>query len=263
MRALWSAARLGAQHRFAYRLEVLVAAASAVIVVALNASVWRSVGEGRPTVAGMDQTELTTYVVVAWLVAIAAGTQLDGILAHRFRSGEIAADLLRPLDLQAFLTARSLGRSAASLTITAIPVLLLSSLAFPIRWPDHAWAWPAAGVSALLGALIGAELAFLVGITVLRLRHIEGLTRIKAIVVAVLSGAVIPLDAMPAALLPLVDLLPFRAIAHLPTCLFLERYPLADIWWPFSQQLVWCLGLLLLCRSAWHWALQDLTVQGG
>jgi ABC-2 type transport system permease protein len=263
IRIFFSVLRLGITHRFAYRLEVVVAVISALIVITINASVWGAVVDGRETVAGLNPVEMSTYVIVAWVVMVVAGTRLDELLGHRFRTGEVAADLIRPLDLQLFLTVRDLGRAVASIGVTALPVLLLGGLFFPFAWPSHWWTWPVLAVSLLLAFLIAAQVAFLTGIASFRLKNIIGLSRLKAAVVALLSGAVIPLYAMPAWAKPVVMWLPFQGMAHAPASLFLERVPPADLWHPLGFQLFWVVALLVMSRLAWRWALQHLTVQGG
>lgn len=263
LRVLAACVRLGALHRFAYRLEIATSLISSLIVVVLNASIWGAVVEGREQLAGMTPLQVSTYVIVAWTVTTVSATRLDEVLGNRFRSGQIAADLLRPLDLQAYLTARDAGRALTALGVTAVPVVVLTSTVFPLAWPTRLWSWLFVAVSVALAVLIGAQIAFLVGIASFRLKNISGLAHLKATTTAVLSGAVVPLDAMPDVIRGVILALPFQGMSHAPASLFLERVPWTEALGILGVQAAWVAGLWVLCRLAWRWALHHLTVQGG
>lgn len=255
--------RLGAAHRYAYRLEVVTSLVSALMILVLNASVWRAAVSGRAHLAGLPALELGTYVIVAWTVTTVSTTRLEEHLGNRFRTGEIAAELVRPLDLQAFLVARDLGRALATLVVTAVPVLVCGALLFPIAWPTHLWTWPVVLVSVGLGVLIGAQFSFLVGLASFRLKSVSGIAQLKNTLVALLSGAVVPLDVLPDVVRPIVLALPFQGMSHTAATLFLERVPADALWRPLGVQVSWAIALFLACRLAWRRALVHLTVQGG
>src|SRR4051794_40493645 len=80
------------------------------------------------TLAGYDQGQASTYV---WLgQALLAPVNLLNWteVADRVRSGEIAVDLARPLDLQASWWARDLGRAGFQLLTRGLPPLLIGAV---------------------------------------------------------------------------------------------------------------------------------------
>jgi len=261
--ALLASVRLGMVHRFTYRLEVVVAVVAALAVVVVNTSLWTSAVEGPGSLGGLDRTRLGTYTVVAWLVAAAVGGRVEELVDARYRSGAIAADLLRPLDLQAYVLAREAGRGLATLVLTAVPVFAIMALFFPLSLPSHAMTWAAFFASMALGGAVGGQIGFLVGLASFRLRNASGLAHLKAAAVLLLSGAVIPVAAMPDGIRPLVLALPFSAIAHFPTLVFLEEVRGGALVGTLAAQVAWAVVLLLACRVAWRRALVHLTVQGG
>jgi ABC-2 type transport system permease protein len=255
--------RLGLLHRFAYRLEVATSLVSSLMVMVLNASIWNAAVEGRPELGGLTRLQLSTYVIVAWGVTTVSSTRLDENLGMRFRTGHIASDLTRPLDLQLFFVARELGRALATLVLVGAPIVVVAATLYPLAWPAHWWTWPSFFGSIALGVVIGAQVAFLVGIASFPLKNVTGLSHLKATLTALLSGAVIPLDALPQWLRPFVMALPFQAMSHVPASLFLERVPWQALWRPLGVQVAWAAGLFLVCRFAWSRAIDHLTVQGG
>lgn len=258
MRALLAAARLGAVHRFTYRLEVVVAVVSALAVVAVSTSLWSAAARTAGGVAGMDPAAIGTYAVVAWLVAATAGGRVEEDIGDRFHTGAVASDLCRPVDLQAFVLAREAGRSAASLLLTAVPVFAVMAVFFPMTLPSVP-TWGAFAVSVVLAGAVAAQIGFLVGLASFRLRRSVGLAHLKAALVLLFSGAMIPVDALPEGARLVALALPFQAIAHTPASVFLERWTLADL----GLQALWAAALLLCCRLAWRGAVRHLTVQGG
>ena len=169
--------RLGANLVLAYRLEVVVQIVSASIVAFLNWSLWTAIFQGREEVAGRSAAELTTYVVVAWIVTTFYANRLDQWLSSRFRSGDIAIDLLRPWSLQAHLYFRDLGRAACALVLTTFPLALWTGLLLPLRMPERASTWVWFFLSLLLAHAISfgfswvTELSMAGATTLRRRRH--------------------------------------------------------------------------------------------
>ncbi len=255
--------RLGVGLVLAYRLEVAVQICSASIVIFLNWSIWTAICEGRGEVAGRSPVEMTTYVVVAWVITTFYSTRIDEFIGARIRSGDIAIDLLRPWSLQAHLYLRELGRSAALLAFTTLPLALWTTLLLPLRLPQRASTWALFAVSLFFAQAISYSLSWLVGLVALRLRNAVGLARLKATLIAIFSGALIPLDLYPEPLRGVVLALPLAGLSHVPAQLFIEGLPAARPWQPLALQVGWALALPLIGAWAFRRVCRTLVVQGG
>lgn len=256
----WS---LGLKLVMAYRFEAIVQLVSASVVALLNWSLWTAIYQGRDTVVGRSATEMTTYVVVAWVITTFYGTRVDSELSSRFREGLIAIDLLRPWDLHLHHYFRDLGRAMMALLLTTTPLFIWTGALLHLRAPQQWWSWPVFGLSLMLAHAISFGFAWLVGIASFRLRNAAGLAHLKATVVAVFSGALIPLDLYPGPLRSLVMVLPFQGMSHTPANIFTEQIPLEHLWQPLVVQVAWAVGLFLLGRWAFRGALRAVVVQGG
>ena len=263
MRTTVVVAKLGFLHRLAYRTEVVTSLVSATVVVGLIGSIWSAVGEQGVAVGGLAPAELCTYAVLAYLVATVNATRVDALLAERFLSGQIAADLCRPLDLQHFLLARDFGRGCAALVSVLVPVGGMTALWFPLAWPARVTTWILTALSLLISLGLAGQLAFLVGMASIILGDVRGLSLLRSGVVALFSGAVVPLTALPQTVQSGIAVLPFYGMAHVPTMVFLERLERADLAWAVGHQLLWLLILSSVSRLAWTRAVRRLTVQGG
>lgn len=255
--------QLGLKLVLAYRFEALVQLVSASVVALLNWSLWTAVMDGRDQVAGRDPAEMTTYVVIAWIITTFYGTRVDQELSARFRDGLIAVDLLRPWDLHLHHYFRDLGRAGVALVLTTLPLYLWTGGLLGLRTPTSPWTAPLFLLSLLLAHAISFGFAWLVGVASFRLRNAAGLAHLKATVISVLSGSLIPLDLYPGALRPLVLALPFQGMSHTPANLYTERIPLDAVWLPLAVQAAWAVALFVAGRVAFRAALRVLVVQGG
>ena len=254
---------LGLKLVLAYRFEALVQLVSASVVALLNWSLWTAIYQGRAEVAGRDVAQMTTYVVVAWVITTFYGTRVDHELSSRFREGLIAVDLLRPWDLHLHHYFRDLGRAAVALVLTTLPLFLWTGVFLGLRAPERWWTWPLFGLSLLLSHAISFGFAWLVGLASFRLRNAAGLAHLKATIIGVFSGALIPLDLYPGPLRAAVLALPFQGMSHTPANIFTEHVPVDLLWQPLLVQVAWALGLFVVGRLAFDRALRALVVQGG
>ncbi len=260
-RALWASFRIGGRQVLAYRAEALVTLLSASLMASLNGLLWRAATEHRSEIAGVPSEELVSYVVMAWVAVSFFATKVNEDIGRRFKEGQITADLLRPLSLQAQCYARDLGRACATLFLQTVPMFGLGLLAFGVQLPEHPTTWVLWGGSLVLSHAINFGLSFLVGLAAFPLQNISGLTHVKGTLVSIFSGALIPLELYSGALRTVVFALPFHAMAHTPTSIFLERdLPLAPL---LLEQAAWAAGLWLLGALAWRRAQHALTVLGG
>lgn len=217
-------ARLSFQERIAYRGETLVALLASFARFGLAAVLWGAVYAGRAEVGGLSLAEMTAYYLAATLLS--SVDQSEGYaweFAEEIRSGCFAKYLSRPVSPLGWFLAVSAGRSLARAAL-ALAAALALSLALP-----GAFAAPSpAGVAACLPVLaLGlsalAALNFMTSILAFRFQDIAAFHMVKTTLVSLLSGAIVPLAIMPAALRGALSLTPFPALAGLPAELWLGR----------------------------------------
>jgi ABC-2 type transport system permease protein len=261
LRPALASLRIGFRHVFAYRMEVAIQLVSACFVAGLNGSLWQAAVRGQDTVAGVPGPEMLSYVVMAWVAVSFFATRVNEEIGQRFRDGQIVADLLRPLSLQLNCYTRDLGRALAMLLLQTLPLFALSALVFPVQLPRHPITWVFWLLSLVLSHLGNFGLSFLIGIAAFRLHNITGLTHLKATLVSIFSGALIPLELFSERWQPLIFALPFHGFAHTPASIFLERdVSVAAL---LLDQAKWAAVLWVAGLLAWRGAARALTVQGG
>src|SRR3954453_8468615 len=75
-------------------------------------------------------------------------------LALRVRTGDIAVDLARPVDLQLGLAAADVGRAAAVVLPRAVPILLVGAATVGLALPLDPRVWALGLVSVVLATLL-------------------------------------------------------------------------------------------------------------
>ncbi|MBM4392168.1 MAG: ABC-2 family transporter protein [Deltaproteobacteria bacterium] len=260
MRALAAAFRIGFAHVFAYRAEAAIQLFSALIVAALNLSLWTVATRERAEIGGVPSGEMLAYVVAAWTGVAVIATRVNEDLGRRIRDGQVAADMLRPGSVQAFLYARDLGRAAAAAILQAAPLCLACALVVPMRWPGLG-TWPLWALSVMLGHAVNYGLSFLVGMAAMKLGNVTGLSHLKGTLVSVFSGALIPVQLYGEGLQSALRFTPFPMLAHAPASIFLERDEHVAL--TLLTQAGWAVGLWLVGAWAWRRAVAAFTVAGG
>jgi ABC-2 type transport system permease protein len=121
--------RAGFRRYSTYRQAVVAGLAANTVFGFMRCAVLLTVFAGSAHVAGYDPARTVTYVWIGQglLAVVLLWGNTD--FGERVRSGDVAIDLLRPMDLQAALLAEDLGRAGFAL-LTRFTVPLLTGLAF-------------------------------------------------------------------------------------------------------------------------------------
>jgi ABC-2 type transport system permease protein len=211
----------------------------------------------------MTVQEVVNYVWLGQAMLMLLPMQLDGEIRAMVRSGSVAYELLRPLDLYNFWYSRALAGRAAPLALRAIPLLLLAWLFFGLQ-PPPSWACGAAWLISTLSALfLAAAIGTLLNISLLWTISGEGIAQTVPTAVVIFSGLIIPLPLFPDWAQPFLNALPFRGLADVPFRLYTGNLPPAQLLPLLAQQLAWTAALVLLGRWMLARGARRLVVQGG
>lgn len=187
----------------------------------------------------------------------------DAEIRALVRNGNVAYELLRPVDLYAFWFARALAWRTAPTLLRSVPLALLALAFFGLRPPASVEAG-AAFVAAMVGALaLSASITVLVNTTLFWTISGEGVVQALPIIVGFFSGMILPLPLFPSWAQPLLTALPFRGIVDAPYRLYTGNMPVAELGTVLLLQWIWV--AILVCAGRWFLqrALRRVVVQGG
>jgi ABC-2 type transport system permease protein len=203
--------------------------------------------------AGTDIVRLTTgdrtALAVAGVLTVAVmSTSFTGLAigtGFERRYGVLRRLAVTPLPRFALL----LGKAAAVLVVEAVQLVLVVGVALLLGWSGQA-NWPAVLLLVLLGSLAFAGLGLLMAGT-LRAEATLAAANLVYVVLLVAGGAVVPLDAYPAALQPVVAALPSGALGEGMRAAVVDVGPLP--WGPVAVLAAWAVVGIALAARYFRW----------
>ncbi len=213
---------------------------------------------------GYDPAQLVTY---CW-----ASQGLIGVvllwgwteLADRIRTGDVVADLLRPLHPVTSYLAVDLGRAGyATLTRFVVP-FVVGGIFFDLYVPHRVVTYPLFVVSAVLAVVVSFGIRYLVNATGFWLFDIRGVTMLANFASSLLVGLTFPLHFLPSWLVWTVWIAtPFPSVMQAPLDVLVERSTTPALAGVVVGQLAWAVAILTLCWWVQRRAERRLVVQGG
>ncbi|MCC7406643.1 MAG: hypothetical protein IT442_01130 [Phycisphaeraceae bacterium] len=195
----------------------------------------------------------------------------DGEIRGVIRSGAVAYELLRPVDLYGLWFSRAVALRVAPTLLRAVPMFLLAMFGLPLLGLGE-WAlaappsWAAAGAwAAAMGAalLLSCAVTMLVNISLIPSVGSDGVSILLTAAVTFFSGMVIPLPLFPDWLRPLLQANPLAGLVDTPFRLYTGHHPPSAAVPLVARQLFWTLALVLLGRWLLARSTRNLVIQGG
>ncbi len=185
-------------------------------------------------------------------------------LADRIRSGDVAADLLRPVPPIVSYLAPDLGRAGHAMIFRFLPPLTVGVLFFDLYAPSRWFTVPLFALSIVLAVVASLALRFLVNATAYWLHDARGPIILWTLSSGVLAGLYFPLRLLPDWLaVTLWVATPFPGLMQTPLDVLVERDPPALQAGLVALQAVQGVLLLAACRTVQRRAERKLVVQGG
>lgn len=255
----------GFRRYFAYRQATVAGLFTNTVFGFLRCYVLLAVAQGAGGLAaGYDRAQLATFVWVGQgLLAVVLLWRWTE-LADRIRSGEIAADLIRPVDPVDSYLATDLGRAGYAVVTRFVPPVVVGPVFFDLYVPQRWWTVPLFVLSATLAVVICFGCRYLVNATAYWLLDARGPMIVWTLASGILAGLYFPLRFLPDWAYTAIWLgTPFPSLMQAPLDVLVERDG-----WPIqvglvALQAVWAVLVLAACRLVQRRAERRLVVQGG
>lgn len=247
-----------------YRMATAAGVFTNTIFGFIRASIMlAAIGTAGGELSGYDALQAATYV---WLgQALLAPIEVFGTreLALRIRQGDVAIDLLRPVDLLGQLYAAKLGRSAYLLLARGVPPMLIGAVVTGIVLPPDPLSHLLGAVAVMLAITVAFLADAMVNLAAFWLVENRGLTTVHMAVMNLLSGFLIPIVWFPDWLLAIARATPFPSMVQTPIDTLSGRIAPLDALPLIGVQAVWVVVLggasVLMLRAG----VRSLEVQGG
>ncbi|MFJ3706773.1 ABC transporter permease [Streptomyces sp. NPDC090053] len=257
----------GGFRRFAtYRVATAAGVFTNTVFGFILAYTYIALWDERPHLGGYDQAQALTYVWLgqALMTTMALlGGGLEDELVERIRTGDIAIDLYRPVDLQLWWLAGDLGRAAFQFLGRGVAPMALGALAFHLALPTNPFVWLALLVSLLFGVIVSFAIRYLVALSAFWLMDGMGVAQMAGIAGMFFSGMVLPLNLFPGLLGEIARLLPWSVLLQVPADIALGKRTGWGLVTAYAFQLGWAVVLLGAGRLLQSAAARRVVVQGG
>jgi ABC-2 type transport system permease protein len=238
-----------------------------LVLIMVYEAFYRSTSARQP----MTFAQVVSYVWLGQALLAMLPWNADGEVRAMVRSGAVAYELCRPMDLYTLWFARALAWRTAPTILRAAPMCLFAMLVLPAiglgQWrlaPPATAASAVAFAAALICALLlGCAITTLLNISLIWTISGEGVVTITTALVVLFSGMIIPLPLFPDWAQTALQWSPFAGLVDLPFRTYAGNIAPAAVTGVLFKQLGWTCALVLLGRAALRRGMRAIVVQGG
>ncbi len=262
MRLYWEFIKNTFQSELVYRTNTFFMLIGNIIGLLIQISIWRALLLGKPETGIVSFQQMVTYTILSTAISLFIGYDLLWIIEDKIRSGEIANDLIKPVDLRIMLLSQVVGGMGSTLFIELVPMLTFGILCFGIQLPtmENGVMF---SIATFNGIIINSYICYICGLTGFWWNRVKQFFNLLRVSFRLFSGSFVPLWFFPKALADLAMLLPFRLIYYTPLAIYLGKIPPLEVRWQIINQLLWIAAFFLIERLMWKKAIRKLVIQGG
>ncbi|MFC4376928.1 ABC transporter permease [Nocardia halotolerans] len=263
-RVYWTLARAGFKRQAQYKLAMFAGLFTNCVFGFVRAAVMVAAVRSAGDFGGYDEGTIVAYV---WLSqALLGATQFMGPpldLVERIKSGDVAIDFLRPVDVQLGYLATDMGRAACTFLPRAVPSLAIGAATFGLSMPTTPLAYLLGVLSVLLAVALSFLCLFAVALIGFWVVEIRGIRVLYQIVGTFLAGLFVPVHMFPDWLRAIAMATPFPSILQAPIDTLSGRVDANGALFVVAVQAFWVLMIGLLGRVLLRAGQRRLEVQGG
>jgi ABC-2 type transport system permease protein len=260
--------RMLLQYRAAALGGLVTQIAFGLILIMIYEAFYRS---STPAVQPMAFAQIASYVWLGQALLMMLPWNVDHELRAMMRTGGVAYELGRPVDLYTWWFARALAQRTAPVMLRALPMVVFAMLGLPLLGLGEWRLAPPASLSAGLGfaaAMVGA-LAVACAISVLLYIAwiwaivADGIVMVVSTAVSMFSGLLVPLPLFPGWARAVLHWLPFAGVIDQPARIYAGHIADGELAGVLARQLGWTVVLIALGRRLLARGLRRVVVQGG
>ena len=262
-RIFWEIVRRAIRRQTTYRAATLAGLATNLFFGLLRAAVLVALYGGAQQVAGMSVRDAITYTGLTQ--AIIAYLSFFGWydLAQSVYSGQVGADLLKPISLFTFWMGQDLGRALVQLVLRALPLMAFYALIFGITTPSTMEQWLALLAALCLGWLVSYCWRFVANLAAFWSPNATGIIRLVFTLSWFLSGFMMPLRMLPGWFQTVCYLTPFPYTVNTVVEVYLGLAHGPALLGALAWQAAWAVGLILLGQALLRAGVRRLVILGG
>jgi ABC-2 type transport system permease protein len=215
--------------------------------------------------------QLASYVWLGQALLAMLPWNADAEVRAMVRTGAVAYELCRPIDLYGLWYARAVAQRTAPTILRAAPMAVFATVGLPLlglgEWrlaPPASLAAGAGFAAALACALaLACAISALVNITLMWTIAADGIIMLSTTLVSLLSGMLVPLPLFPEWSQAALRWLPFAGLVDLPFRIYTGHIAIDGLALVLARQIGWTIALVALGRGLLRRGMRRIVVQGG
>lgn len=251
------------QETTAYRAAYFVNIISQFVSYIAIFFLWKAVYVPGTMIGGLNWDDMQGYLLISLLTSALISGSSEFRVSRAIWTGNIAVELVRPVDYQRANFAITIGSGLAEGMLVAVIGLVFAVLIGFSALPSNPLTWFYFLLALIFSFTIKFLVVYIFGLFTFWTTSGMGLSWIRRGLTDFFSGAVIPLTFFPGWLQGIADVLPFRGIAFVPGTIFIEKMSETQILISLALDVAWIVGLWYLAKLIWHFAMRKVTIQGG
>jgi ABC-2 type transport system permease protein len=263
MRLFLKLSKISFQRQITYRAATLAGLATNFFFGLLRVAVLVALYGVQNEVAGLTITDAITFTALSQATIAFLSMFHWYEVMNAVYTGDIATDLLKPLNYFTHWLGRDWGRAIANLLMRGVTILLIYALVFDITVPQSAAQWLAVALTLVLSWLVSFSWRFLVNLTAFWTPNALGIIRFAFILSWFMSGFLMPLRFFPDWFITLCYLTPFPYTVNAIIEVYLGVVSGPDLLYLMLGQTIWIVILILAGQVALRAGIRHLVIQGG
>jgi len=184
-------------------------------------------------------------------------------LAERIRTGDVAIDFLRPINVQLATVATEVGKGIFALIPRGVPSVAVGALVVGMSVPTTPAPYLLGAVSLLLGITVSFATVYLVAVIGFWLIETRGIQIFYMVISGFFAGLYVPISLFPTWLLVIAEATPFPSMMMYPIDVLTGRVTGPASYGLVCAQLGWLAVTLLAGHLLTIAGRRKLEVQGG
>jgi len=256
--------KISIQDALVYKFYFFTQMFKSIVTLFVFYYLWSAIfaNSGATVIGGLTLVQMLTYALMSETLRNFLQSHIDNDVGETVRWGYASTLLSKPVDFQAKFLSEDLGTKLFDLLICSLPSFIVAVIIFNISIPSLL-VLPFFFISIFLGYLVAFQLTFLTGIVAFWTSYIWGFRHFRKAIESFFSGSFIPLYLFPVWLRKIAELMPFKAIFHIPLSIYIGKIAGDEIFLALIEQLFWLLVVFVIVRGVWFFARKEFTSQGG
>ena len=263
MKSYLSLVKIRFQSLLQYRLAALAGFATQIFWGFIRLMIFQAFYASAHHPMPMSVSDTVTYIWLGQAFLLLVPWNMDKEMMSVIRTGNVAYELLRPLDCYWYWFAKAIAFRTAPVALRAIPLFILAVPFFGMGLPPDIASLGGFFITLLFAVILSSAMTVLINNSLFWTISGEGIYRLLPSFMMILSGLIIPLPLFPEWLQFLIKILPFRGIIDSPFRFYLGQLQIIDLPGILIHQLIWTIVIIAAGRVLLFRGLKKITIQGG